>query len=121
MASETSQHPPAPVAEGSDAPGAGPALPYESRAAQEFAVREGLEGPLSEAIRLVPEHFNVVGPLAVSLFDWSEYPLDWALVITAPVSGDPIDVSRAHGKYVVAARALLDAGFDRIIITPFIP
>ncbi len=56
----------------------------------------------------------------VSLFDWSEDPVDWALVITAPVSGDPVEVSRANWGYVVAARALLGAGFDRIILFPVI-
>jgi hypothetical protein len=120
MPSETSQHLPAPVAEGSDAPSAGPALPYENREAQEFAVREGLEGPLAAAMRLVPEHFHVVGPLVVSLEDWIECPQDWSLVITAPVSGDPIEVSRANWGYVVAARALLGAAFDRLILSPVI-
>ena len=89
---------------------------YANREAREFAECEGLEGPLSRAIGLIPAYFRVVAPLIVGLGDSGTDPAGRALIIEVPVEGDPIEVSKAHWDYALKARALLGLQGERIIV-----
>jgi hypothetical protein len=87
---------------------------FADREAQEFAEREGLEGVLSRAIKLISESFQVVAPLAVSLGDPSADGSERGLIIEVPVAGDPLEVPQAHWNYALKARALLGLQGERI-------
>ncbi len=89
---------------------------FADRAAREFAERESLGAPLSRALKLISECFQVIAPIIVELDDWEADPNEWGLAIDVPVSGDPADVSRAHWNYALKARSALGRASERITV-----